>query len=295
MTGRDAWRRAAPLVPPVAAVTGYALLAWALLGIEIPGGTDAIAYWNAGQAVLHGGPLYEAAPGGTSAFLYSPIFAQAVAPLALLPADVFVWAWRALELACLRVAVGSWTRAGIAILAFPPVIIELSYANVDLVIAAICALAMRGRAAGVIVPIVVKLAALPLVPLGVVRDPRGFVVAALGAAVAVAASVLVAPNLWHDFISFLGTAPEPMYWTNLSHGIPLIPRLAVAGVLALLAVRWVRLAPIATVVGLPIVWLAALSILVAVVVPLPARAGGGQPSGLAAAGAAGGGAADAAP
>ena len=257
-----------------AAVIGFVFGLGILIGLGIDGnggssGTDALAYWRAGHAILDGTPLYAGDAGSTSAYLYSPLFAQVVAPLTFLPSVAFVWLWRLLEAACLRVAIGSWTRAGIAILVFPPVIIELAYWNVNLVIAAVCALAMRGLVAPWSLPIVVKAAGLPLAPLALVANPRSAVRSGAVALAIVAVSVVLAPALWSAYLDFLSTAQEPTWWTNLSRGIPLALRFIVAMGLGLLAIRWRRVAPLAVLMGLPIVWLSALSILVATVAPIP--------------------------
>ncbi|MBI3764598.1 MAG: DUF2029 domain-containing protein [Chloroflexi bacterium] len=259
------------------AVVGFAFSLWILVSIGIDsnggtGGSDALAYWQAGRAILNGAPLYGADVGTTSAFLYSPLFAQVVTPSTLLPQVAFVWAWRLLELAGLRIAIGSWTRAGIALLVFPPLLIELAYANVNLMIAAICALAMRGAVAGWSVAILAKAAAIPLVPLAFLADRRIFLASGAVALVAIALSVIVAPTLWQDYRAFLSTAQEPMWWTNLSRGLPFGARLAVAIGVGVAAIRWRRLAPVAVLIGLPIVWLSSVSILVACVARLP-RAG----------------------
>jgi hypothetical protein len=130
---------------------------------------------------------------------------------------------------------------------------------------------MRGASAATSMPLAVKLTGLPLVPLAVIADRKGFLVGLATAALAVAGSVLVAPDLWAGFLAFLGQVPEPSWWTNLSRGTPLALRLAIAMALGVAAIRWRRLAPIAVIVGLPIVWVTSLSILVAVAAPLPAR------------------------
>ena len=285
-------RRVVSWVLKGAAGIGFLFGLWILAGLGISGqggsgGSDAIAYWHAGRAFLDGTALYGADAGTTSAYLYSPLFAQVVAPLTFLSPISFVWLWRALELGALRLATGSWTRAGLAILVFPPVIIELAYANVNLMIAAICALAMRGLVAPWSVPLVVKVAALPLAPMAFLADRRTFLLSGAIALVAVAVSVAVAPALWSDYVTFLRNAQEPTWWTNLSQGFPLAPRLLVGIALGVAAIRWPRLAPLAVLIALPIVWLSALSILVATVASVPARTPAAEPAPKAAAPAAG--------
>ncbi len=287
--GTWAGRRVVGWVLKGAAGIGFLFGLWILAGLGIAGqggsgGSDAIAYWHAGRAILDGTSLYGADAGTTSAYLYSPLFAQVVAPLTFLSPISFVWLWRAIELGALRVATGSWTRAGLAILVFPPVIIELAYANVNLLIAAICALAMRGLVAPWSVPVVVKVAALPLAPMAFLADRRTFLLSGAIALAAVVVSVAIAPTMWTDYVAFLRNAQEPTWWTNLSQGIPLAPRLLVGMALGVAAIRWPRLAPLAVLIALPIVWLSALSILVATVAPIPAqvtsRAPASAPSGV---------------
>ena len=100
---------------------GYILCVEALLhhGIYTADGAgagDVFAYWTAGRHLIEGGPIYGAGVGGYAAFLYPPPFAQLFAAFALLPFPVAVWAWRGIEIVCLRVAVGSWRSAGLALL-----------------------------------------------------------------------------------------------------------------------------------------------------------------------------------
>ena len=263
---------------------GFAYGLWAIVALGVAGeggstGTDALAYWTAGQAMLGGGSPYGAAPGEAGAYLYAPIFVQVVAPLTLLPAAVFVWGWRLLEVVCLRVAVGSWTGAGVAILVFPPVVIELAFANVNLIVAAVCALVMRGGVAVSGIPVVVKGVGLPLVPLAFLNGRAGFVRSWALLLAIVAVSVALAPSLWREYLELLSRTAQPTWWTNLSGDLPLAVRLAVGLGLGLVAIRFVRLAPIAVFVAQPIVWLSSLSILVAVVAPVARSplARGGRP------------------
>src|SRR5206468_1712458 len=117
-------------------------------------------------------------------YSYPPLFAELLVPFAALPATAFIWGWRLLELLCLRFTVGSWTRAGIALLILPPIIAEIETGNVHLLVAAVCALAMRGSAASIGPAALLKFASVPLAPLGWVRDRRGLLLGAGIAAIA---------------------------------------------------------------------------------------------------------------
>lgn len=253
------------------AAIGYALLATVLLehGIYSDGGLgggDIFAYWMAGRHIAEGAPVYGAGVGAYAAFLYPPPFAQLFAPAALLPFPVVVWAWRAIELGCLRVAVGSWTTAGIALLVWPPAIAEIDAGNVHLIIAAAVALAMRGDARAVVPAALTKFASLAVLPLAFVTDRRGLAVGLGLALLAVLLSVALAPGLWGAYVAFLPVVPNGTEgWYNIGAGVPLWIRLSLAALISIAAIRWVRLAPVAALLAMPVVWVHSLSVLVAVV------------------------------
>ena len=258
------------------AAVGFAFLAKTLLEYGIQGdggggGIDAIAYWTAAVNVREGLPLYVIPEGEFAAYAYPPPLAQALVPLSFLPMPAFVWLWRAVELVSLRVATGSWTRSGLVLLFVPPVIAELDAGNVHLIMAAVCALVMRGVAVSVAPATLLKFASVPLAPLGWRLDRRGLLIGIAAAAAAVAASYLVAPKAWADYAAWLTTTSFPSGWYNVAESVPLPLRLAVAAALGLAAMRWVRLAPVAVLLAYPVVWFHALSTLVAVIAPLPAR------------------------
>lgn len=255
------------------AAVGYLLLARVLLvegiaGAGGIGGIDAVAYWTAAGNALRGEPLYEHASFAFAAYQYPPPFAQVLAPLSILPISAFVWLWRGVELLGLRVATGGWARAGIAMFVFPPVIAELDSGNVHLVMAGVTALAMRGVAGPVGPAMLAKLSTWPLIPLAWKRDRRRLLRGAAAAAALLAVSIVAAPASWRDYLAFLSAGSLPTGGYALLASIPLVVRLAVAALLGLAAVRWIRLAPIAVTLAYPVVWLAALSTLTAVVTPL---------------------------
>lgn len=243
------------------------------------GGIDAAAYWQASRNLAAGLPLYSVTYGQFLAYSYPPILAQLLLPFSLMPSDVFVWLWRAMELVCLRVAVGNWRTAGFALLVFPPLLAELDAGNVHLIMGAACALAMRGRAAAVAPTSLLKFASFPLAPLGWVRDRRGFLLGVGLSAAIVAVSIVMAADRWAEYLRFLSTSAFPSGWYNLAEFVPLPLRLAAAAALGLVAIRWARLAPIAVLLAYPVVWFHSLSTLVAIVTPLrPATSAPGSVS-----------------
>ena len=267
-------QRIAMIALSVAGLTGFALAALVIvprgvIGAGGVGGGDAHAYWVAGRNLLAGADLYGLASGDQDAYLYPPPLAQLLAPVAgVLPAAAFIWLWRAFSIACLIVAAGGWRAAGIALLLFPPAVVELDAGNVSFQLAALCALVMRGRTAALPFAAVLKLAGAAAVPFALTRDWRQFVRGSVVAAVIVGVSVLLAPRLWLDYVAFLSTAQPLEYWTNLGRDIPLLPRLAAAGAIGVLAIRWRILLPAAFVLSMPILGLHTLAILVAMLPPV---------------------------
>ena len=253
---------------------GFVLLAKILLehGIQGDGGgggIDSIAYWTAAANARDGLPLYAVPVGGFTAYTYPPPMAQALVPVSWLPLPVFTWLWRAAEIISLRVALGSWTRSGLALLLVPPVLAEIDAGNVHLMMAAVCALAMRGVAVPVAPATLLKFASVPLVPLGWRLDRRGLLIGVGVSAGIVAISAVLAPAAWSDYIHFLSTTTFPTGWYNIGENVPLPLRLALAAVAGLAAARWIRLAPIAVFLAYPVVWFHSLSTLVAVAAPIP--------------------------
>src|SRR5207247_8965427 len=107
-------------------------------------GAAVFANWTAGHPLVSGQPLYGVDVGGYGAFLYPPPLAQLFVLASPLPFPVVVWLWRALELGCIRLILGSWRTVGIAPLIWWPLIRELDAGNVHLLVCAPVALAVTG-------------------------------------------------------------------------------------------------------------------------------------------------------
>lgn len=259
------------VVVSAAAVTGFAVAAIAILPRGVMGdaggvgGGDAHAYWVAGRNVLLGANLYTGVSGGADAYLYPPPFAQVISPLAgLLSASAFVWLWRLISIAALLVAAGGWRAAGIALLVFPPAIVELDTANVHFVLALVCALVMRGTSPALPFAFVLKLAGGGAFPFAAHWNLRGLIIGSIAAGAVVAMSIALSPHSWTQYAAFLGGAQPTEYWTNLAQAVPLLPRLVFSALVGLLAIRWPILLPFAFVLSMPIVSLNSLAILVCV-------------------------------
>jgi Glycosyltransferase family 87 len=249
-------------------VTGFAILAWNLRYPIVEhgstGASDARAYWAAGGRLLQGTTLYADTAGEPFAFLYPPITAQLIAPLSLLPLPVFCWGIRALELLCLRYVMGSWRLAGASLVLFLPVVAEIEAANINLLIAAALAAAIRGDNRWLMPAAVPKFAALAALPFGLARDRRALARGAAGALFLCGVSVLLAPDLWLSYVTFLLHQPSVDWqWYNVGRLVPWPWRLVGAGLCAFLAIRRPVFMPVAVALSAPVVWFNSLSVLVA--------------------------------
>jgi hypothetical protein len=234
--------------------------------------SDEHAYWLAGRHLLDGLPLYDpnASPVTPYAYWYAPIVAQAVAPFAaVLPSQAFSIAWTLLLLGCVWWLAGGHILAALALIAFPPVAVELWFRNVHLVLAVLIVLAIRRSPLFYVPGTAIKLSpALGVVYLAArARWRDAGAVLALGLGV-LAVSVVLSPDAWRAFLEVLRSRGP----ADVSGFLP-IPYVVRAAVGVALAVAAGRIRPrygdpllvVAIVVALPTLWFAALATLAAVV------------------------------
>jgi hypothetical protein len=213
-----------------------------MLVIVGKGGVDSHAYWVAWKH-----PLYlHAAPGRGDAYLYSPLFAQVLKPLTLLPWPVFGIMW-----AGLIAAVYAWLLAPVGprwgVLWIALVIPDVVYGNVFSLFALVLVWGVRYPGLWAF-PLLTKVTpGLGVVWFAFRREWRSLAVA-LGTTASVAAfSIIFAPHLWVDWVKMMissGGHPVPNPVVPLS--LPVFVRLPVA--LGLVAVaarknRYTLLAP----------------------------------------------------
>ncbi|OGO53856.1 MAG: hypothetical protein A2V85_11365 [Chloroflexi bacterium RBG_16_72_14] len=226
---------------------------------------DAYAYW----ATRDGG-LYDGVGAGVlGAYLYPPAFAQLLAPLTLLPWPLFVTLWTALNLAVLWWLLGRWSLPA---LLFLPIPFEIVSGNVHLLYAAAIVIAIRASAAwgpvAWVLPLITKLT--PGVGLlwHAARRQWGPIAVALGSAAAiVAVSYVLDPAAWRTWLDVVGISSSTPSTVGWFLPAPLLVRLPVAAILAVVAGLTGRawLVPIAVMLALPVVWLNSLAILAACV------------------------------
>jgi hypothetical protein len=234
-----------------AAATGLLLAAWvggvgmALHATVLHGsvfGLDSHAYWVAGRTAHP----YGAAPGAEDAFLYSPIFAQAMRPLSLLPWPMFGWLWLALEAVAVvwitRPMATRW-RIPVLLLCIP----EVQAGNIHGLLAVTLVLGLSHPAYGGFALLTkITPAAPPLAWFAARGEWRKLVTLATVTLTLVAVSFALSPDLWVEWGRFLITHRDESYrW--------LIWRFVAAIALTLVGARrnWVWLLPVAVSLALP--------------------------------------------
>jgi hypothetical protein len=200
---------------------------------------DAHAYWLASG--------YRAFENTPDAFVYSPPILLVCRMLSQLPWQVF------LEIYTGAIGVGVWILAGPVtpfVVFTPQVATEITLANIHVFLALVAVFGLRW-------PALWSFALLTKVTPGIgilwfaFRGEWRKLWVAIGATVAIALpTVLLAPNLWADWIGVLAEA------SGQSYGLPLAIRLPLAVALLWLGARrnWPWLVPVASMLALPILW-----------------------------------------
>ena len=228
-------------------------------------GYDAWAYWNVQLPHPYNVPL-----GGLGSFLYSPPIALLFNLFSALPWWVFLWMWLAAMVGTIIWLGGRWT---LALLAFPPVALELYHGNIHLFLAAAVALSFRYPWSWSFILLAKSTSGIGLLWFVVRREWRQLAIA-LGVTAAIAAgSFLIAPALWSEWISFVSKDLQGTT-SQSSVPVPLWLRLIIAAAVVIWGARTDRrwTVAVATAIALPVLWLAGFSVLLGAVPGLRARA-----------------------
>ena len=237
----------------------YLLLRWFLLLASNDPilAADARTYWAAPYSNPYPGPEL----GLPGAYLYPPPFIQALAPLRLLPWELFHAVWAAIGFGALIFLVGPIGGAlAVTFLSF--VYRDLLVGNIHLMLGAALVLGLRYPAIWAF-PILTKLTPGVGVLWFAVRREWGRLLIALGVtALITAVSYVVAPDLW---VSWLDRMRGDSGRAGGAYVAILGLRLVVASAIVLYAGWRSRawLIPIAVVIALPILWPDSLAILLA--------------------------------
>ena len=242
-----------------AVVAGLLFTAYLFLIVAPSVGTfgfDAFAYW----AVDPSAP-YQAGVGGLGAFNYTPPIARLFGPFGALEWYAFLWIWTALLLGNV-IWLGRRGIRVIWLLAFPPVALELYHGNIHLWIAAAIALGFRYPWTWGFVLLTKVTPGVGLAWFAVRREWRPLAIALGVTGAIVAVSLLYEPNVWREWIDFIGSTPEGGSVAQFQIPIPLWLRLPAAFALvvwgALNDRRWT--VPVAATFALPVLWVSGFAI-----------------------------------
>jgi len=226
---------------------------------------DAYAYWT-----TRDGGFYDASTTGQiGAYLYSPAFAQLLAPLTWLPLAVFTALWTALNCATLWFLLRRWSLPS---LLFLPIPFEIVSGNVHLLYAGAIVLGFRWSATWVLMAITKVTPAIGVLWFAVRREWRAAAVAVGATAAVVAVSYVLDPAAWAKWVDLLRngtTAAGSGDFATVGWYLPiaLAPRFVAAAVVIAIAAwrdaRW--LLPVGVVLAMPVVWLNSLAVLAACV------------------------------
>jgi hypothetical protein len=224
------------------------------------GGSDAEAYWLARD--------YTSGVDTPHAFLYSPVLLQLLAPLQLLPWQAFHVLWAILLGLALVYMLGPLSAPALLI---PPVAQEFVTLNVHLPLAALIVAGFRWPSSWALVLLTKITPGIGLIWFGVRGKWRHVGVALATTLALTAVSFVLAPQLWFDWLQVLrislGTNVEGhLVPIPLSVRLPFAVVVAWAGAVA----GWRWTVPVAAMLALPVLWVGALSMLLAIW-PLRAR------------------------
>lgn len=244
-----------------AAVSAVAYLAvWVALittSTDPLSGVDAYTYWSVPYDDPYTGPDL----GLQGAYLYPPAFLQALAPLRLLPWEVFQVVWAALGVAALTYLIGP-VGAALAVTFLPFVQRDLLIGNIHLMLAGALVVSVRHPSAWAFPALTKVTPAVGALWFAGRREWRNLVIAT-GASLAIAAvSVAVTPELWFAWTNRMASDSGR---AGDVYSALIVLRVMLAGAIAYLAGRTGRASflPFAMLLALPILWPDSLAILLA--------------------------------
>ncbi len=256
------WRGPAWLGLTIVGIIAVPYIVWSNRAVATIVGFDAYATWAIDLGDLYGVPYMDLA-----SFRWSPAYAHVFSWAGLLPWELFGALWIGAAFAILAYWGKRWT---VALIAFPPIALELYHGNIHLLMAAAIVVGFRYPASWAFLflsKVTPGIAALWFLGR---RDYRSFFIAVGASAVIAGVSFAIAPNLWFDFVrvsyegftSFVPPADRPY-----PIPIPFLIRAPIAAALALWGGatnrRWT--VPVAAVLALPIIWVHGLAMLAALI------------------------------
>lgn len=219
-------------------------------------GQDARAYWAAPLDA----PYEPGSVGHESAYLYSPAFLQALAPLRALSWPAFLCVWTTLLLLVLRWLSGPLLFGPLIVLTFP----ELWGGNITILLAAMIVVGFVRPGAWAFALLTKVTPALGLLWFAVRREWRALAEVGVVTGSIVAVSWLLAPQQWASWVDLLASSTGSSTVPG-SVPIPLMVRLPFAVVVIVWAALrgWRWLLPVGVLLAMPVVWWGSFALLAA--------------------------------
>ncbi len=200
-----------------------AILVWVELTRSGGQPVDAHAYWAADPSDLYG-----IARGGetTDRYLYTPAFEFVAAPARLLPFEAFVAIWRAILLGALVYLAGPLT---IFVLFTVPVASEINAGNIQILLALAVVVGFRWPAAWAFIVLTKLTPGLGLAWFAIRREWRALGIAAVATIAIAAASFVLKPDAWSEYVGLLTGGPAPSvapyylsFWVRLPFALAFV-------------------------------------------------------------------------
>ncbi len=254
------WRPPTPRALLVVSIAS-AVMVWAWVMISPDSGWDAHVYWSA--SLSH--PYASSVAGDPGAYLYSPVFRQAIEPLALLSWPAFHAIWVGLLLGAIVLLAGP---LAILLLVNPIVLFEVQAGNIHTLLAVAIVAGFRYPAAWAFVLLTKVTPGVGILWFLVRREWRNLATVVVATAIVAGVSVLLAPSSWVDWVRSLAAnaaIPTSDYAGLIFGPLWLRAPLAVGIVTwgALTNRRWT--VPVAATVAIPLLALFNLTLLIALV------------------------------
>ena len=225
-------------------------------------GFDAHAYWAIDLSNLYG-----ASTSNTSdldAFRYTPAAGQAFAIFHVLPWELFFGLWFVAMVAALIWLTGHWWPL---LLAFPPVPLELYHGNIHLFMAVAIVLGFRYPVAWAFILLTKVSPGVGVLWFAFRGEWRKLAVALIATVAIAAVSVVIAPDLWRQYVTTM--VNNLVYDPGHAYPVPIpLPiRLAISAAIVWWGARTDRrwTVPVAATISLPIIWFHGFALLVAAI------------------------------
>lgn len=224
----------------------FLVATWLFLQRFIGDGVDAHAYWLTRSGIEYG------VAGGSDAYLYSPAFAQAIRPIALLDWPTFYAVWTAILIGAL-VYIGG-PVGGMVMLALPPVAGEVITGNIHILLAAVVVAGFRHPGAWAFALLTKVTPGVGMVWFVVRREWRAVGIVLITTLAISAVSFALNPPAWGSWLGALaGSSSTPK---SDAVAIPLAIRLPLALAIVALGARrgWRWTVLVAAMMAVPVMW-----------------------------------------